>query len=66
MMECNRGWEARAVALQKFKGRSVQRCESFEGGFMRHLDHINPEGCMQSGKVQRNAKTIGCLRGGIV
>ena len=66
MMEYNHGWEARAVALQKFKGRSVQRCGLFEGGFMRHLDHINPKGCMKSGKVQRNAKTIACLRGGTV
>ena len=66
MMECNCGWEARAVALQKFKARSVQRSGLFEGGFMRHLDHINPEGCIQSEKVQRKAKTIGSLRGGIV
>lgn len=51
---------------QKFRGRSVQRSGLFGGGFMRNIDRIDPEGCMQFEKVQRRAKTIGCLRRGIV
>lgn len=44
----------------------MQKSGLFGGGFVRKVDYTAPEGCVQFEKGQRRAKTIGCLRGGIV
>lgn len=66
MIEYDCQQEERAVNLSEVERKECVKSGLFGGGFMRKVDCIGPEGCVQFEKVQRRNNIIYFLRGIIV